>query len=98
MLKKYEQDQRGWDTLLPYLLFAYREVLKRNTGILPFDLMFGRHVRRLLDLLKSDWTDKDAPQTTTLEWMQKLGSRLDQMMDFAIQTQMEVKVATKAQV
>ena len=37
MLKKYEQDQRGWDTLLPYLLFTYRGVQNRSTVFLPFD-------------------------------------------------------------
>ena len=96
MLKKYEHDQRGWNTLLPYLLFAYREVLNRSTGFSLFDLMFGRHVRRPLDVLKSGWTDKDDPQTTTLEWMLELRSRLDQMMVIAIQTQTEVQAETKA--
>ena len=52
MLKKYERGQRGWDTLLPYPLFAYREVPNRSTGFLPFDLMFGRHVRGPLDVLR----------------------------------------------
>ena len=49
-----------------------------------------------LDVLKSGWTDKDAPQTTTLEWMLELRSRLDQMKDIAIQTQTEVQAETKA--
>ena len=96
MLKKYEHDQRGWDTLLPYLLFAYREVPNRSNGFSPFDLMFGWYVRGPLDVLKSGWTNKDAPPTTTLEWMLELRSRLDQMTDFAIQTQMEVQAEMKA--
>ena len=58
--------------------------------------MFGRHVRELLDVLKSGWTDKDGPQTTTLEWLLELRSRLDQITDSAIQTQMEVQAETKA--
>ena len=67
MLKKYERGQRGWDTLLPYLLFAYRDVPNQSTGFSPFNLMFGWHVRGPLDVLKSGWTDKDTPQTTILE-------------------------------
>ena len=98
MLKKYEQDQRGWDTLLPYLLFAYREFPNQSTGFSPLDLMFGWHLRGALDVLKSGWNDKDkdAPQATALEWMLELQSRLDQMTDIAIQTQTEVQAETKA--
>ena len=58
--------------------------------------MFGWHVSGPLDVLKSGWTDKDAPQTTTLEWMLELRSRLDQMTDIAIQTQTEMQAETKA--
>ena len=47
-------------------------------------------------MLKSGWTDKDAPQTTTLEWMLELRSRLDQTTDIAILTQTEVQAEMKA--
>jgi hypothetical protein len=37
MLKKYVSKQPNiWDTYLPYLLFAYREVPQAATGFSPF--------------------------------------------------------------
>ena len=49
-----------------------------------------------LDVLKSGWTEKDAPKSTTLEWNVELQSRLDQMTDIAIQNQTELQAETKA--
>ena len=34
------------------LLIAYREVPHTSTGFSPFDLLYGRHVRGPLDILK----------------------------------------------
>ena len=42
MLKKAaDEEGRDWDRLLPYLLFAYREVPKASTGFSPFELLYG---------------------------------------------------------
>ncbi len=43
------------DKLVPYLLFAYREVPHVSTGLLPFELLYGRHVRGPLDVLRESW-------------------------------------------
>ena len=46
MLKKAaSEDGRDWDRLLPYLLFAYREVPQASTGFSPFELLYGHNVR-----------------------------------------------------
>ena len=51
-LRKYMQDDpRGWDRMLPYLLFAYREVPCETTGFSPFELLYGRHIRGPLQIL-----------------------------------------------
>ena len=56
MLKRVASEEgRDWDTLLPYILFAYREVSQAATGFSPFDLVFGREVRGPLDILKEEW-------------------------------------------
>ena len=34
-----------WDKFLPYITFAYREVLRESTGYSPFELLHGRTVR-----------------------------------------------------
>ena len=57
MLRKFvSRSQKDWDEYLPYLLFAYREVPQETTGFSPFDLLYGRHVRGPLDVLREDWT------------------------------------------
>ena len=50
MLNKLVGDEgKNWDQLLPYLLFAYREVPQASTGFSPFELVYGRQVRGPLD-------------------------------------------------
>ena len=57
MLRKFvSRSQKDWDEYLPYLLFAYREVPQETTGFSPFDLLYGRHIRAPLDVLKENWT------------------------------------------
>ena len=46
---------KDWDKLLPYLLFAYREVPQSSTGFSPFELVYGRAVRGPLDVLREVW-------------------------------------------
>jgi transposase InsO family protein len=56
MLKKMAKDDpTEWDRWHPYLLFAYREVPNESTGFSPFELLFGRHVRGPLDILRKSW-------------------------------------------
>ena len=44
-----------WDKLIPYLLFAYREVPQASTGFSPFELLYGRSVRGPLDVVRELW-------------------------------------------
>lgn len=37
--------KEDWDVMLPYLLFAYREVPQASTGFSPFELLYGNQVR-----------------------------------------------------
>ena len=46
MLRKFAHDDPDdWDTYLPYLLFAYREVPQSSTGFSPFELIYSHVVR-----------------------------------------------------
>ena len=59
MLRRFVQEAPGaWDELLPYLLFSYREVPQASTGFSPFELLYGRHVRKPLDVLLEAWTEE----------------------------------------
>ena len=56
MLKKVLMtDRRSWDKLLPLVLFAYHEVPQEATGFSPFELIYSRDVKGLLDILKEEW-------------------------------------------
>ena len=53
MLQIFAQDEPGkWDELIPYLLFAYREVPQETTGFSPFEMLYGRQVRGPLAILR----------------------------------------------
>ncbi|GFW25969.1 retrovirus-related Pol polyprotein from transposon 412 [Trichonephila clavipes] len=61
---KLKQDENGnnWDSHLPYLMFAYREVPHSTTGVSPYQLVYGRLPNGPLKLLKEVWTgDKEIP-------------------------------------
>ena len=46
MLKKMCQEKPShWDSYLPAVLFAYREVPQASTGFPPFEMLYGRTVR-----------------------------------------------------
>jgi transposase InsO family protein len=48
-----------WDQLLPWVLFSYREVPVENLGFSPFELVFGRNVKGILQLIKNSWLHDD---------------------------------------
>uniref|UniRef100_A0A9J7XPR1 Gypsy retrotransposon integrase-like protein 1 n=1 Tax=Cyprinus carpio carpio TaxID=630221 RepID=A0A9J7XPR1_CYPCA len=49
------EDQRDWDQMIPYVLFGIREVPQASTGFTPFELLFGRQPRGLLDVAREAW-------------------------------------------
>ena len=68
MLKKvFMTDCRSWDKLLPLVLFAYCEVPQEATGFSPFELIYSRDVRRLLNILMEEWipTEDTSEDVTT---------------------------------
>ena len=53
MLKKViAQDGRDWDLLIPYVLFAIREVPQASTGFSLFELLYARRPRGFLDVVR----------------------------------------------
>ena len=56
MLRKMiDEEGRDWDKLVPYILFAYREVPQSSTEFSPFEMVYGRDVRGSLDISKERW-------------------------------------------
>ena len=73
MLKKCEDRRWEWDRLLKYLLFSYRAAPHSNTGFSPFEIIYGKSVRGLLEAL---WDSGDVRYKTMVEWIEELGKRL----------------------
>uniref|UniRef100_A0A8C5PLJ4 ribonuclease H n=1 Tax=Leptobrachium leishanense TaxID=445787 RepID=A0A8C5PLJ4_9ANUR len=81
MLKKVvDRDGRNWDFLLPYLMFAIREVPQASTGYSPFELVYGRHPRGLLDIAKETWEGQTTPFKTVIEHVSMMQDRIAAVM------------------
>ncbi|XP_063070441.1 uncharacterized protein LOC134461440 [Engraulis encrasicolus] len=77
MLKKsIEEDGRNWDQLLPYLLFAIREVPQSSTGFSPFELLLSYRPRGLLDIAKEAWEEQPCKQRTIVEHVGAMKERM----------------------
>ena len=81
MLRKTAQKGKDWDKLLPYLLFAYREVPQASTGFSPFELMYGRHVRGPLDILRESWTSSKCSGESVVSYVLTVQQKLARMTE-----------------
>ena len=56
MLRKVAiSEGKHWDHLLPYVLFASREIPQASPGFSPFELLYWRSVQGPLDVLREMW-------------------------------------------
>ena len=79
MLRKViDAEGRDWDQLIPYTLFAYREVPQVSTGFSPFELVYGRDIRGPLDILKGSWTQENPEDDDILTYVQTVYDRLQE--------------------
>ena len=82
MLKKTAVEEgKDWDRLLPYLLFAYREVPQASTGFSPFELVYGRNVRGPLDVLKESWEASTRSPESVVSYVMMVQERLQKLRD-----------------
>ena len=67
-----DSEGHEWHKLLPYVLFAYREVPQASTGFSPFELLYGRDVRGPLDVLKEGWIEPNPKEDDILTYVNKV--------------------------
>ena len=80
MLRKAPyQEGKDWDRLIPFLLFAYREVPQESTGFSPFELLYGRDVRGPLDILKETWSSDKQSNLNVISYVLMMRDRLESM-------------------
>ncbi|KAL0184751.1 hypothetical protein M9458_020447, partial [Cirrhinus mrigala] len=75
------EDHKNWDLMLPYVLFGVREVPQASTGFTPFELLFGRQPRGLLDVAKEAWEQQQpSPQRSVIDHVRQMREHIDRVM------------------
>ncbi|MBN3272197.1 NYNRI protein, partial [Polyodon spathula] len=78
MLKRFvNQEQKHWAKLLPYLMFAVREVSQNSTGFSPFELLYGRQPRGIVDLVKEGWEEQTKTSKNIVKYVIMLRDYLE---------------------
>ncbi|XP_060075036.1 uncharacterized protein LOC132554744 [Ylistrum balloti] len=87
ILKKLStSNKEEWDTLLPYALFAYREVPHEETGFSPFEMLYGWPVRGPIQILEKAMTGEDEIQRTVVDHVVNMRERLSEIRDTVRET------------
>jgi transposase InsO family protein len=79
--KAASAEGKDWDKLIPYLLFAYREVPQDSTGFSPFELLYGRAVRGPLDVIKDSWIASEKSDESIVSYILHIREKLAAMVD-----------------
>ena len=79
--KLVNKEGRDWDRLLPYVLFAYREVPQSTKGFSPFELLYGREVRGPLDVLKEEWEAEKRSDESVVSHILAIRERIEEMTE-----------------
>jgi transposase InsO family protein len=80
MLRKHTtKEGKDWDRLLPYVLFAYREVPQASTGFSPFELLYGQVVRGPLDVLRESWIASEKSSESVVSHVLNMRDKLEKM-------------------
>ena len=91
-----EGEGREWNKLLPYVLFAYREVPQFSTGFSPFELLYGRDVRGPLDVLKEGWTRTTPEGDDIVSYVDRVHERLEAAKDLVQENMRKAQAKQKA--
>ncbi len=74
------EDGRDWDLMIPYVLFRVREIPQASTGFTPFELLFGRQPRGLLDVAREAWENQPNQNRSLVEHVRNMRERNDRVM------------------
>uniref|UniRef100_A0A8C1RD31 Gypsy retrotransposon integrase-like protein 1 n=1 Tax=Cyprinus carpio TaxID=7962 RepID=A0A8C1RD31_CYPCA len=77
MIRKFvHEDAKNWDKWLEPLLFAVREVPQASTEFSPFELLYGRQPRGVLDVLRETWEDGPSDSKNEIQYVMDLRTKL----------------------
>uniref|UniRef100_A0A8C5QMW5 Gypsy retrotransposon integrase-like protein 1 n=1 Tax=Leptobrachium leishanense TaxID=445787 RepID=A0A8C5QMW5_9ANUR len=97
MLRKViDKDGKNWDHLLPYLMFSIREVPQSSTGFSPFELLYGRHPRGILDVAKETWEQEHTPHRSIIEHVVQMQERMEAVLPIVKENMEKAQKAQQA--
>ena len=97
MLRKAaNEDGKDWDRLLPYLLFAYREVPQASTGFSPFELLYGHRVRGPLDVFRESWEASTKSSESIVSYVLSMQERLAKLRNIVHENLADAQAVQKA--
>ncbi len=77
MIRKFvHEDAKNWDRWLEPLLFAVRDVPQASTGFSPFELLYGRQPRGVLDVLRKTWEEGPSESKNEIQHVLDLRTKL----------------------
>ena len=96
MLRKVvTKEGEDWDKLLPYVLFAYREVPQASTGFSPFELIYSHHVRGPMAVLKEVWESAESKDTSVVAHIMQIREQLQEMADLVYENMVQSQANQK---
>ena len=96
MIKKCMTCKLDWARQIKYVLFAYRCAPHSNTGLSPFQIIYGRNMHGPLDVIAEGWQYKEQEEVRVCEWVEQLGKQLEALRDIMRKKESEVKGKMKA--
>lgn len=72
-----EANQNSWDTLLPYVMMAYRSSTQASTKFSPYEVLLGREIRLPIDVVLG--LEHEEGFSFVSEFVEKLGSTLNSL-------------------
>ena len=95
MRRAVTEEGKDWDKLVPYVLFAYREVPQASTGFSPFELLYGRPVRGPLDILRESWEASKHSSESIVSYVLSIQEKLVKMSALAQENLAKAQVQQK---
>lgn len=76
---------KKWDKNIPYVLFAYREAKHETTEFSPFEMLYARHVKGPLSIIKEEWEnfEEDEIKQSAIGFLLDTRDRLAKMTALA---------------
>ena len=86
MLKCYsDEEAKNRDKSIPYVLVAYREGKHETTGFTSFEMLYARHVRGPLSIIKEEWEEFNPEEVkqSAISFILDARERLKKMVSIA---------------